>query len=358
MPNSKNRSAYQSFSATITSRPFAVAIFLLLLNDLLLKHLLHNAFTGKLSDFAGLFAFALFFGSMLPKHSKSVIAGIGAAFIFWKSPLASGCIDLFNSVAPFSIARVVDYTDILALIVLPFANLELHRPKSARVDRSMRTQLATVFSCAVALFAFCATSMTHHNEDFDHAYYFSLGKEALLNTFTQKSIEVTKSDTNDFHCVVGYVYSTEGYARDPDSVFLEAACLIRSEYGNQGAHSVLILKRLLTSSRPEQTREGMLANFEAEVIAKIPGKLSDNVRWHFPRLELEFLGAPILIALFIGEILLLIPAIVLLRSRRKPLKASEKSRTAKVVTWITWITTASWTLLLVGMLIHMARIVD
>jgi hypothetical protein len=48
-----------------------VSIFLLLINDLYLKFEYHNYLTGKLSDFAGLFAFPYFFSCLIPKKDKT-----------------------------------------------------------------------------------------------------------------------------------------------------------------------------------------------------------------------------------------------------------------------------------------------
>lgn len=44
---------------------FLIALFILILNDWVLKHTFNNTLTGKLSDFAGLFAFAFFLGILV-----------------------------------------------------------------------------------------------------------------------------------------------------------------------------------------------------------------------------------------------------------------------------------------------------
>jgi len=44
-------------------------------------------------------------------------------FAFWKSPLSQPLIDGWNSVGAFRVARVIDWTDLLALSALPAALL-------------------------------------------------------------------------------------------------------------------------------------------------------------------------------------------------------------------------------------------
>lgn len=48
----------------LVSPGFLLCLCLLLLNDFILKSEFHNALTGKLSDFAGLFIFPLFFSAL------------------------------------------------------------------------------------------------------------------------------------------------------------------------------------------------------------------------------------------------------------------------------------------------------
>ena len=47
-------------SDILISPGFVISLFLLLINDFYLKPELDSSFTGKLSDFAGLFVFTLF----------------------------------------------------------------------------------------------------------------------------------------------------------------------------------------------------------------------------------------------------------------------------------------------------------
>jgi hypothetical protein len=99
---------------------FLVSIFLLLLNDLYLKDLFHNLLTGKLSDFVGLFAFSYFFSVLFEKKVKLTYILTGVLFIFWKSSSSQFVIDYFNDFG-IGINRIVDYSDLLALLILPLS---------------------------------------------------------------------------------------------------------------------------------------------------------------------------------------------------------------------------------------------
>ncbi len=121
---------------------YAIALFLLLLNDHVLKYAFPGFITGKLSDFAGVFAFAAFFASAMPRRAASVCAATGALFVWWKSPLSQPVVDALG------LSRVVDWTDLAALIVLPFAY---------RIATKKPIQWRPAIVC-VSLFAFAATS--------------------------------------------------------------------------------------------------------------------------------------------------------------------------------------------------------
>jgi hypothetical protein len=99
----------------LVSPAFIAATLLLAANDWLLKPLLHNWLTGKLSDFAGLTAITLFGLAFFPRNRWAVAALVAVAFTYWKSPYSQSVIDLVNDYSPFWIGRTVDYTDLIAL---------------------------------------------------------------------------------------------------------------------------------------------------------------------------------------------------------------------------------------------------
>ncbi len=110
---------------------FVAALTLLAVNDAYLKHAFHNWLTGKLSDFAGLFAFAVFLCALLPRRRHVSVVVTGAAFLVWKSALASPLLLWWNDLGVLPLSRVVDPTDLVALCVLPIAFLHAGRARGA-----------------------------------------------------------------------------------------------------------------------------------------------------------------------------------------------------------------------------------
>ena len=57
---------------SILASPGFLALSLLIVNDFVLKPLLNNPLSGKLSDFAGLFVFPLFWVALFPRLRNSI----------------------------------------------------------------------------------------------------------------------------------------------------------------------------------------------------------------------------------------------------------------------------------------------
>jgi len=164
----------------LTTRWFIGGLTILLLNDFLLKDLISNWFTGKLSDFAGIFVFALFWIALFPKYRKSVLVSIAIGFVFWKSSYSQGFIQLWNDWAPFNIARVADYTDLLALSMLPLAN-----SVASHEHRWKKFHFSPAYSILIAAFAFGATSQADVKIEYGKKYDFDMSAEALVNKINQ-----------------------------------------------------------------------------------------------------------------------------------------------------------------------------
>jgi hypothetical protein len=114
-----NSALRHRFSATLTSWPFAICLGALILNDAWLKQAFPGWLTGKLSDFAGVAVVALLLLAAAPRHRRLVCVSVALAFAFWKSAWSQPMIDALNLYLPWPVRRVVDYTDLLALSVLP-----------------------------------------------------------------------------------------------------------------------------------------------------------------------------------------------------------------------------------------------
>ena len=138
---------------------FIIGLILLILNDFYLKYEYRNFITGKLSDFAGLLIFPLFVAAIIPKSKKtiSIITGIG--FVIWKLPLFTPVIDLINRVSFISIHRVIDYSDYMALLILPLSHYLINYYENRPIIKVERIKYYVKYALlGVAFFAFCATS--------------------------------------------------------------------------------------------------------------------------------------------------------------------------------------------------------
>jgi hypothetical protein len=146
----------KKINTTLLHPFFIVSLIVLLLNDMLLKPLYHNWLTGKLSDFAGLAAFAIFFTGLLPNKKRLVFITTALLFIWWKSPLSQPFMFVCNNFFHLPVARVVDYTDYMALLVLPVA----WQIKPVNPVGFYKRAAAKMLGVA-SIFAFCATSMPY-----------------------------------------------------------------------------------------------------------------------------------------------------------------------------------------------------
>ena len=142
---------------SLASPAFIAALALLVVNDFALKPLFHNALTGKLSDFAGLFALTLFVATLWPKHRRPAAWAIAAAFTFWKTSYAEPLIEALNSVSPFALGRTVDLADLMALPMIPLAAWAAPSLEPWPLPRALQVGLAVL-----APLAFAATSQPSH----------------------------------------------------------------------------------------------------------------------------------------------------------------------------------------------------
>lgn len=153
------------------------AVMVLVLNDLLLKQAFGNFVTGKLSDFAGVWALAYFITVLLgwPGTVSALVVAVG--FTFWKSPASDGLIEVWNAFAWPAIGRTIDWTDLVALTVLvflPHKGTHVQTPGPQR----LRTWANAGIAC-VALAAFVATQRQGDHVCCSGAFRFT-GTEAAL----------------------------------------------------------------------------------------------------------------------------------------------------------------------------------
>lgn len=172
---------------------FIFCLVLLILNDFLLKATFHNVFTGKLSDFCGLFIFPIFWCALFPKFKSWIFILSGILFVFWKSEYSSGLIELVNTFFPLQ--RTVDPTDLLALPVLLLGWLHLKGKPQPALGKSLLPRLATAFIAIVTIFSFCATSQRPYLQSFDHPQYVLLRSPVTPDVKLYDEFEFYRKDS-------------------------------------------------------------------------------------------------------------------------------------------------------------------
>ena len=164
----------------LTTPLFLSSLLILILNDHVFKAFFPCWLTGKVSDFAGLFAFAITLYAILPKHKRTSLFLGALAFIWWKSPLSSTIIDWWNSMIPLTINRTVDYTDLFALPMLPLAYWISSKPLW-----HIRLKIPAIIPLLIAFIAFSATSYTDEH-DYEASYEFDCPKTELLKALNDR----------------------------------------------------------------------------------------------------------------------------------------------------------------------------
>jgi hypothetical protein len=137
---------------------FIFSMTLLALNDHYLKAAVGNWLTGKISDFAGLLILPMFLLFIIPKLNRLAFVISGLFFIFWKLPLSQNFIDQYNQIALIPITRTVDYTDLVALFMLPVSYLLTQYIHRFEIPRSLRLSLHPALVLVPCSFIFMATS--------------------------------------------------------------------------------------------------------------------------------------------------------------------------------------------------------
>lgn len=174
---------------------FLISLALLLLNDFFLKYQFHNWLTGKLSDFTGLFTFSFFLIAIFPSHKKKVIILVALFFTWWKCPLSNFFIDFLNHRLNMPFTRVVDYSDLFALLIPPLC---MYLEPARQPETALR-KLAIVCISIISLTAFTATSLPRRLTDDNKVkldkYVKTKKKEtAIIKDFKASGLYPVKDD--------------------------------------------------------------------------------------------------------------------------------------------------------------------
>jgi hypothetical protein len=249
----------------LSSPGFLFGLALLLLNDFIFKNLFHNSFTGKLSDFAGLFIFPLFWTSFFPAARKHIYLLVALLFIFWKSVSSQFMIDAWNGLHLFQISRAVDASDLLALLVLP---LSYAYGQSRPADTS--NSKAPYLLALVAVFAFTATSREHSVIQYGKEYRFHVSRAQLferINRLQLVGFEVghpptccPKEPVMDTYPIFLRAFCTSGFGALADIKITES-----------GRDTTIMTLRNIDYDCPQgaNDKEELLKVFEKEVIDKL-----------------------------------------------------------------------------------------
>lgn len=143
-------------SAVLGSAGFLAALAALGINDWFLKDAFHNALTGKISDFAGLFALTALLANLFPRRRFLIAFGVASGFVFWKLRLSDPILNLAIQWGGLRLVRVVDPTDLLALAIVPLA--AIYRPRATLRPSAASRALALAAACLL----FVGTSRVEH----------------------------------------------------------------------------------------------------------------------------------------------------------------------------------------------------
>lgn len=172
---------------------FLAGLAVLILNDAWWKWSYHNALTGKLSDFAGLLILPAVLAVLLPKYARVMPLLAGLAFVYWKSPMSTGLIATWNGLGLWPLHRVVDYSDLWALAVLPASRRLIHDQRGS-LRPVYAPGLLKALVLVAAVLAFGATSILRLQPPegdiyIGKSYTIKLPKDSVLQRMTTLGID-------------------------------------------------------------------------------------------------------------------------------------------------------------------------
>jgi hypothetical protein len=167
----------------LTDKFFIFGLICLLTNDFILKYQFGGFVTGKLSDIAGLFIFPFFWSVFFARHKFKIYLLTVFIFAIWKTPVSTDLINWTNHALGTKFSRVIDYSDLVALVVLPISYRHLQRIETTTSIKSHYRPLPILIS-TISLFAFVATSLARQEIKKDlfigQSYLIDLSKEEIF----------------------------------------------------------------------------------------------------------------------------------------------------------------------------------
>lgn len=164
---------------------FLSCVIVLFLNDHLFKFQYKSWFTGKLSDVVGIILLPMLLTYLFPKLKENSVFTAGLLFIFWKSPFSESFIKIYNIISPISIHRIVDYSDLLVLLLLPIPYFLI---KNSNVLHQFSLKRINAFAVLLpTVFVLMSTSQLHT---------YSYSPETGNLTFRETKFEIKKTEVD------------------------------------------------------------------------------------------------------------------------------------------------------------------
>jgi hypothetical protein len=172
---------------------FITSLLVLILNDQYWKAVYGNWLTGKVSDFAGLAVFVLLVSAILPQYRKIIFWGTALLFIWFKSSLSQPFLNLLAASLHVTFYRVVDYSDLIALLILPLA----YRIKPVPVPLKFPTPALPGLLGIMALYADTPPRYMQFGYEPDRytvngSFKRNMSRDSVLKRFFEKGYVVTK----------------------------------------------------------------------------------------------------------------------------------------------------------------------
>lgn len=224
---------------------FILSLLILATNDFVLKDAFPGMLTGKLSDFAGMFLFTAFGLLFFSGHKYHVAVLASLWFLFWKSPLSQPLIDTFNTYSFYAINRVVDYSDLSALVSVPAALYVFRREKMNPAPLHPIRRFGMPLLC---FFLFCSTSK------FDRtAYSYGL---------TEQRTNVWRSDRSTKHLDETFRSISPQVTRDTaknewtlNNIYINDSLTLNTRIRMQGTYKETYLRIMETGvAGPKKTK--------------------------------------------------------------------------------------------------------
>lgn len=199
-----------------------LSIFILLINDHVLKVYIPSALTGKISDFAGLFFFPILLSAILhfvlkPFQFQSrniALTSFGFTAIFFSFIKT---VPFFNNFIEnlFSIQIILDLSDLIALIMLPLAwklREKVENESKAGVSKLSYVVLGIASLAALASSPAYNIENNSFQDTFEEFYYLVIFAwlfsciNTVANAINRNTLEYRKAITYSLMAIISYLF--------------------------------------------------------------------------------------------------------------------------------------------------------